>query len=240
MIRLPNLSQLKRRRAHTPQHPAEPQPNGFTIVELILAITIFSMVLIIMAAGITRLVQFYQASVDIRATQEAARDVSNAITEAGRQSQLITVDSSNTGTNNQPEDAVCFFTKITSHNEDGTITGNATIFHAYEDSTNEWSVVETNQDGLTSALSGGGACKHPDDSGPKIVSKSVAFARFHVSVSSDNRLAQIDMSIAGADATDPTTDVDYTATPYPTCVDGNQFCSVTDLQLAVEAREPQS
>jgi prepilin-type N-terminal cleavage/methylation domain-containing protein len=216
-----------------------PDQTGFTLVELLLAMAIFSFMLLIMSAGVIRLIHFYQATLDVRATQQAAREVSDDLTEAARQSSLITVSNVGPAYGGQPESAVCFFSSL-SHNADSTITGSGIAFYAQQTGTYQWTIYQVAFSGLTSNVTGSGSCT-PPSGGAEVTSTAVSFIRFGATTTPDNRLVQFEMVIAGSSELTPVTNIDYTALPLPTCSDGNNdYCSITNLQVAAEAREPQS
>jgi len=213
--------------------------DGFTLVELLLAMAIFSFMLLIMSAGVIRLIHFYEATIDVRATQQAGREVSDDLTEAARQSTLITVASVGTAYGGQPESAVCFFSSL-AHNGDGSVTGNGTAFYTQQSGTYQWTVYDVPFTGLTSTVTGSGSCA-PPAGGTEVTSTAVSFIHFGATTTTDNRLVEFSMVIAGSGELDPVANIDYTAAPLPTCNDGNNdYCSITNLQVAAEAREPQS
>lgn len=78
--------------------------HGFTIVELMIAITVLSTVLLIVTIGITRIGQTYYRGIAQTNTQQAARsildDVSQSIQFSGFTS--VNVDSSSVGVSGQP------------------------------------------------------------------------------------------------------------------------------------------
>jgi prepilin-type N-terminal cleavage/methylation domain-containing protein len=223
----------------TRRYSLDNRQAGFTLVELLLAMAIFSFMLVIMSAGVIRLIHFYQATIDVRATQQAAREVSDDLTEAARQSSLITVASVGPAYGGQPESAICFFSDL-AHNADSTITGDGTAFYAQQTGTYQWTIYQVPFTGLTSALTGSGTCT-PPAGGTQVTSTAVSFIRFGATTTTDNRLVELDMVIAGSSELDPVANINYTATPLPTCIDGNNdYCSITNLQVAAEAREPQS
>ncbi len=215
--------------------------SGYTLVEMLLAMAIFGFVLVIMASAFVRLIHFYQTTIDVRTTQQAAREVSDDITAAARQSILVTTPAVPTkGTGNQPVTAVCFFNSVKSL-PDTNITGSGTIFYAKNGGSNLWSIQEEPFTVTDSPLN---ACPIPGVAGSntQISSNAVSFIRFAATTSTDNRLVELDMVIAAAGELVAGTNITYAAYPAaPTCVNttDNNYCSITNLQVAAEAREPQ-
>lgn len=66
--------------------------NGFTLVELTIALAIFSALLLVMTSGVLQLYRIYQAGHEIRDTQEAARTVTQAITDDTHNSLAVAVN----------------------------------------------------------------------------------------------------------------------------------------------------
>ncbi|HVE80749.1 MAG TPA: prepilin-type N-terminal cleavage/methylation domain-containing protein [Candidatus Dormibacteraeota bacterium] len=89
--------------------------RGFTLVELIMATALFSVVMLAMTSGVLQLFKIYQAGVSIRNTQQSARLISEEIVRLGRGADHFTVGSLNSaiatadGFVDSPTDALCIY-----------------------------------------------------------------------------------------------------------------------------------
>ncbi len=57
------------------------KPHGFTIIELLIATTIFSVVLLLAASGLLYIGRLYYKGLTSSATQEAARNIMQELTQ---------------------------------------------------------------------------------------------------------------------------------------------------------------
>lgn len=235
------------RNPHRSRRVARLSEGGFTLVELMIATAIFSFVIVVMSTGLVRLLHFYQSTVNIRATQEAARQVADDITDQGRNSSLVTVTASSPGHvtdpayGSQPESEICFFTNV-AHQADGTIIGSGVIYYTVQSGANQWRVYQAHFSDQQTAVTGGGTCDPPTLTDvAAITPASISFIRFAGTASADDRLVQLNMVISGTDQLDPVQNINYADTPAPTCFGGdyNNYCSITDLQVAAEVRKAQ-
>ena len=95
--------------------------DGFTFVELVMAMALFSFVLLVLTTGVIKLFNIYQAGVGIRNTQQVARLISDDIVRNGRKavtyqlyqpvspSNLVNVTVAGGLAVAQPHDAICFY-----------------------------------------------------------------------------------------------------------------------------------
>lgn len=67
------------------------QPRGFTLVELIVAMALFSMMLLIISVGVLQIMKMYQSGLASRQTQQAARLALEDITREVRNSSTAIV-----------------------------------------------------------------------------------------------------------------------------------------------------
>jgi prepilin-type N-terminal cleavage/methylation domain-containing protein len=97
------------------------QQQGFTIVELLIAMAIFSIMSVILSSGIIRLFALYQSGASIRLSQQAARTIAEQVTRDAQGADVIVAgpDPSFTGRYN----TLCFLTTQTTTTTTETLSG---------------------------------------------------------------------------------------------------------------------
>jgi prepilin-type N-terminal cleavage/methylation domain-containing protein len=234
--------------------------RGFTIVELLVAMAIFSFMSVILSAGITRLFQIYQAGTSIRASQQSAATISAKITRDVQAAQVVAVSNSYpmAGAYSSNFSAVCILNPVSTTTANQTLDGS--IYFVYSSSgsyspNDQIGVYE--ETGLqiknvpVSAVTGlptqgqlNNACTNAipaSTAGSTLLSTSDTSAIiFNAGFVTNNGVTLVQVLLSMAANAD-LANIDPTRTTSTTggyCIDGTQarYCSVTNLNIASEIR----
>jgi prepilin-type N-terminal cleavage/methylation domain-containing protein len=74
------------------------EQRGYTMVELLIAMAIFSFMSVILSVGIVRLFEIYQAGASIRVSQQAGRTIAQQISRDAQGADVVVVGNDPTGT----------------------------------------------------------------------------------------------------------------------------------------------
>ncbi|TAK89020.1 prepilin-type N-terminal cleavage/methylation domain-containing protein [Patescibacteria group bacterium] len=208
--------------------------GGFTFIELIIAMALFSFVLVIISGTILQLYKIYQATVGIRNTQQTARLVVEELARESRGAAALTVvngpagygqTTASSGTVSTQHDVVCFYTS--DDREQGV------MFYTLSTGQNQ-------QEIWKQSLGKNDSCQRPaSSSGERIANAdNVSFLRFQV-VATGSDLVTFRMTVASTNALQPA-DLD------PSTVDPNnvicrgvfaaQWCSITNVSTSIALR----
>lgn len=216
------------------------QQDGFTLVELIIAMALASFVFLALTIGVIRLYNSFEAGNQIRVTQQGARSIIEEISRSARTSKVMATAA----------DALCIGTSVASQ-QGGTTTYNATIYYRVAvplpPSDDPLPAGSAGNFALykTSGTMAGVSCSAPGGTlGERISPDNASVIGFAPAVVKPTtpglnpRLMTLTLSLASTAALDL---VD-TAAAIPTCKpeSGTQFCSVTSLQTAVASQQEPS
>lgn len=96
-----------------------PRSNGFTLIELTLAMAIFSLVMVIITGTIIRMYAIYEASIEIRATQQSARFIADKISVDARNADRVVSVTKATSSGIPVLSDLCFVTTTISNGAPG-------------------------------------------------------------------------------------------------------------------------
>jgi prepilin-type N-terminal cleavage/methylation domain-containing protein len=215
--------------------------GGFTLVELTIALALFSFTLLIMTVGVIQLFKIYQAGIGIRNTQQSARLISEELSRTARDAGAVYAAG----------DHVCFFNPTGS----GTVSGghlNASSityyvtpgsFSANAPATGYHLMRLKNPTATVSVTTGPNPivqpvatdCPLPASGGDQVSSSDVAVVLFSTWPSPGTSLIfNYDIRIASVFAT--SNEIDLTSPANPTCVPGYQYCSITPITSSAMVR----
>jgi prepilin-type N-terminal cleavage/methylation domain-containing protein len=117
------------------------QQRGFTIVELLIAMAIFSFMSVILSAGIIRLFQIYEAGASIRVSQQAGRTIAEQITRDAQSADTVVVGNDPSGTGRYT--TICLLTNQIVNN---TPTLSGPMYYVYDSTGGSYAL--TDQIGL--------------------------------------------------------------------------------------------
>lgn len=211
--------------------------RGFTLAELTIAMAIFSLMLLVMTAGILQLYRIYAAGHQIRDTQEAARTIAQQITDDTHDSLAVAV-----GTDANGRSTICLYKTIQQQNN--TLTGVEYYISAHDSSGGPLSgSLAVHRSGVTTTYNpatppGCGTLAGNDTvltSNAVVVKVFAATTAPPVAPAISPRLINLKMSVESAYAQQPG---DFIADPrnsgFDQCNPGanTQYCSITNIQLA--------
>src|SRR6185312_7743076 len=75
------------------------QSQGFTILELMIAASVFSIILLVVAVGVINFTNSYYKGITTSKTQDAARSIMNTLTQSIQFGQTVTLPTYNSGAN---------------------------------------------------------------------------------------------------------------------------------------------
>jgi type II secretory pathway pseudopilin PulG len=206
--------------------------NGFTMVELVLAMAIFIFVLIVVINSISGLYRIYQAGVGIRDTQQQARSMSEEITRATRDAAHII-----TGAN-----SVCLYYAAAMVGD--SLVTSSQVFALVDTGDPLTRQLVHRQTSLATIPATGAVCDvntYPAGTQRVLNSREVSVMLFNpvasataVSIPQLNTLLTFELRVASRRAF--ATEITDLAGPDPRCVDGANYCSMTSLTSSVQAR----
>ncbi len=223
--------------------------TGYTLVEIVLAMAVFSFVLLIIISSINGLYRIYRATEGIRDTQQQARTISEELTRAARGASNIV-----TGTQ-----AVCFFYRA--NQADSNVVKTQSVMYEVEPAAPALPAVETaatlltkklvykewTDAQLTTATTCTGSDPNYTTNVRDVTTPDVAavlfeptaysldgavnsLLTFHIRLASTRALAsELESPIVAFDPANPDT-------TGPRCGDGESYCSMTSITSTVQAR----
>jgi prepilin-type N-terminal cleavage/methylation domain-containing protein len=199
--------------------------DGFTIVELLIATAVFSVVLLIATSGLLQVTRTYYKGVTESNTQNAARNIVNAVSQA-IQFDGGTVQPTNGGTAKTTYDFCVGSTRFRYYlgSELSSNPNSAQTYHA---------LLEDSAAGCTSGTDGS-SINSASASGTEFLSPNMRLSKFVVT-SLSNNLYQVSVTVAYGDD-------DLFGTPTasnPVCqgiLAGTQFCAVSQITTTVLKR----
>lgn len=99
-------------------------PNGFTLVELVVALAIFSFMMLILTSGVLALFRIYEAGINIRIVQKNVRLATQSFgadVHTARGFQVHNATQTISGTGGFHQDQICFFRVINGLVGDGSV-----------------------------------------------------------------------------------------------------------------------
>ncbi len=214
--------------------------KGYTLVEVLLAMAIFTFVMLVILGSLNGLYRIYRASVGIRDTQQQARLITEEITRATRNASYVVA-----GTN-----SICLFysasrvnTFIQVPSDMYTVEGTPPL---------DSRLVKRHAANALLALDGSTQCNPANVAygpGQDLTSNEVSVALFEPSAASIvapvtlNSMLNFHLRIASRRAlanelVNPPVpfDPDNPDTTGPMCDEGESFCSMTSITSGVQAR----
>ncbi len=231
--------------------------RGFTFVELIIAMAIFSFILVIITSGIIRLFNIYQSGIGIRATQQNARSIADEISNRARSSVGYTFNQATStvvgasGNVNLHQDRLCFFDSSTevfnpiTGIKDLKVTGEM-LYTVQNPGGLGDKVFELHRARIKPAIITVGNCPAPggalttDDQ--LLSTADVSIASFGInrgSAASNPQIVDFDLAVAARTALDVLS-IEYSEGDALGCHgtdSGNQYCSVTHIHSSAALRE---
>ena len=215
--------------------------SGFTIIELMISTTIFSLILMICLAGILQITKMYYRSVTQNKTREVARTIADEIGEAIRfTSQSIQKGSSVNGplVKSGDEDTGYF------------CIGQKRYTYAIDRQVNKSSTLGPRQKKHALWVDKEGDCSGPVDldndipspEGKDMVSENMRLYKLSVdevsTIDSNNKLYKISVGVAygGNDLLTPRPEKDPTELTCEGAFIGAEFCATTNLSVTVQKR----
>lgn len=200
--------------------------RGFTLIEVIVSMAIFSMMLLIVAAGVVGLLHIYEAGVQIRSTQKNARIVTQAISKDLHTAQAVSMNS--VVTSGYHQDRLCLFSKINSSG-----VGEGAVYYV-TGGTTSGQIHRKAFSGManTVCVSSGalplkfGADQILGDNTVSVVKLQVNPGPHTAYVSSDLSFAPVNAISGGL--------VDFSSPPTVRCDDaqrGSQFCAISNVSV---------
>lgn len=203
--------------------------EGFTLVELLIAMAIFSFLLLVMADGTLQLARIYNSGHQIRDTQESARTIAKQITDDTHTSLAVAVGTEN-GFN-----AVCLYQTLQELNTPNTLIG--TEYYLTSPSANLITMhrrtVQINY--TPPAIPGcGGAAITSDDHTITAPTATVNIFNPVAVPAAAPKLLTIRMSVESIYAQQPGDFTHDSVTGFDTCNagPGAEYCSITNLQFS--------
>jgi prepilin-type N-terminal cleavage/methylation domain-containing protein len=207
--------------------------SGFTLVELLLAMAVFSVLLVIMSSGVLQLYRIYEAGLEIRDTQEAARTIAQDITNDTHDSLAVAV-----GTSSNGQSEICLYTTIQQQNN--TLTGIEYYTGPHDASSTSLAVHRV---GVTTPYNPSAApgCGTTTGTDTVITSTAVTVKIFQanalapVAPNIAPSLISLAMSVESADAQQPGDVIHDAVSGLDQCnpaSSGLQYCSITNIQLS--------
>lgn len=221
--------------------------KGYTLVELILAMAIFSFVAVIMSVGLIRLYKIYQSGVQIRNTQQAARFIAEKVSRDVRDRQLVVVGPAAVSAGDAPNHTTVCMLNTEAKNDNSQTYGGVKYYVAATDGNyKNWPAASN--DGklqlfrsavsITAGLSAGelaAACRDALPQNPQMVSaEDVSIVAFNGQQAGDpaagSSMLSLKLSVAAKEGQTEISGVD--AAGGGSCIDGKEYCSITNLLLA--------
>lgn len=192
--------------------------RGFTIVEFMIATTVFGIVLMIVTFSIMHISKIYQRSINTSRTQAVARNIIENISQSLQYSDGMTVGST------PPTEAICF---------GGTkqflfIRGARRVSEGTSVMTTK-NITDTNCAAFNIALS-----SNPSDVGQQLVPINMRVSYLEVLLIPGSSLYQISVKVVYGDD-----DVlNNPSSPAASCKPGagSEFCAISELATTVQAR----
>lgn len=212
--------------------------QGFTFVELLLAMALFSFMFLIVGTGVIGIMRIYDAASGVRSTQQSARDLAEEITrysrdavavEARHQAQALTIQG-DPAPAAVPHDRVCFYTSNTK--QQGTMFFSLPVGSPTDNRYNVYRSVVAGPAGSCS-LPGPGVMREQVNSNDVSVltfgiqvppaASGVSVVTYTSQIASINTIQPGDLIMDGAS---------------PTCADGftQRYCSLTTLSNSAAIR----
>ncbi|HEX7260055.1 MAG TPA: type II secretion system protein [Candidatus Saccharimonadia bacterium] len=215
--------------------------KGFTLVETVLAMAIFTFVLLILVGALTGLYRIYRATAGIRDTQQQARTVSEEITRATRNASYVIPKIDTASGNN----AICLYRPAS--RVSNILRGPSEVFSLEGTTTKK--IVWRKLDAADLALDGSTVCDPNLYANPRdLTSPEVSVMLFYptaaslVAPATLKTMLNFELRIAStrALASEINTSVAFDpANPEntgPVCDDGLSYCSMTGISSGVQAR----
>lgn len=215
--------------------------SGFTIIELMISTTIFSLILILCLAGILQITKMYYRSVTQNKTREVARTITDEIGEAIRfTSQSIQKGNSVNGPLVSVDDEDTGYFCI----------GQKRYTYAIDRQVNKSSTLGPRQKKHALWVDKEGDCSGPVDldndipspEGKDMVSENMRLYKLSVdevsAIDSNNKLYKISVGVAygGNDLLMPRPEKDPTELTCEGAFIGAEFCATTNLSVTVQKR----
>lgn len=215
--------------------------QGFTIVELLLAMALFSFILLAVSSGVIKLIQIYTSGVGIRNTQQFARNFSEQFTQTARPLGVYNTDlrgnatiisdtsqsiATSEGDQAVHQDVVCVY----SSRADGFAQG--TMFYTLRDgATSRFDLYKT------TVPTDGASCARPaSTSGSQRLNPDTVSVAVFQAVTTGSL---IDLNVTAMATTGLQSDDLVKTGPYPVnCRPqvGDQFCAITNVASSVNFR----
>jgi prepilin-type N-terminal cleavage/methylation domain-containing protein len=206
--------------------------RGFTIVELMMATLVFSVILLLVTLGIIQVNRVYYKGVTEANTQAVARNIMDTVSQAIQfNGGNITPVPTPTGPGAGSVQYVC--------------VGNQEFVYipGYQLVTGSPGVHQTKQSLLQKTITGSCAVPSPPYSGRELLSPNMRLSTFTVSqVPGSTKLYYVEVRITYGDDSVLNNPISTVSTPAASATSckgvqaGNQFCSVSDLSTTVEKR----
>lgn len=197
--------------------------SGFTIIELMIATSVFSIVLVVAASGILTIGRTYYKSLTSSRAQEAARSISNTIAETIKYNAQTSNDDETTDTVGVPQ-AVCFGYDRYSYIINSQV-GSGAIGLMYDRR------AELN------------ACSPIASGGTELVPDNMRLLHFDISsVHSDTFRVNVKVAYGENDLFDPdlsTSGLNLEQVQNASCrpgIAGSSFCSISELETTINKR----
>ena len=203
------------------------QQRGFTLAELSIAMAIFSLVLLVMAAGVLQLYHIYEAGHQIRDTQEAARTITQDITDDTHNSLMVAV-----GTAPDGQNTICLYKTIQQLGGTSALVGVEYYTQLHTGSTNLYDVhrADVTTPYVPPALPG---CNGSLTADNILNSAAVTVSIFQASdtPAANPLLISLAMSVESTYQLPADTQV---VNGLDQCVGGagSQYCSITNIQMS--------
>lgn len=206
--------------------------KGFTIIELLIATTVFSVILMIVSSGIIQIGRFYYKNITSARTQEAARNIIEEVSRTAQFSQ----SSVQASPDSEPDKAICIGPNRYSYVIDrqvGTDTGDVPAAL----------VADINN----SVCAGQNLSSGATINGSDLLSANMRLLNFEVSEDTSTDTVKVKVKVAYGDndllthcepsgnscSSNP---VDIANSTCRTGIAGSSFCSVSELETSIKRR----
>lgn len=214
--------------------------SGFTIIELMIATTIFSLILMLCLAGILQITKMYYQGVTTARTQDKAREVVDEIAETLRYSSSTLFPQAT-----PPTDLLVVGPDVLVGASDDTnylCIGSKRYTYALDrqlkssspDSTRKQKAHVLWVDTISSSCTGSIDLTTALTNGKELLSENMRLTRFDIAYNSSSKTYQINIGVAYGD--EDLLETSGTTKACKSAFTGTEFCAVSNISLTAERR----